>query len=100
MLFQTKDNSIASGRAFYGAGSASQGELNEAFGGTVYGYSQSHVALWTSNVSYGKPIYVDGIWGGGSNPIQTSDVFITIRVIATGTLIIPVGKGHMHNCNW
>lgn len=99
MLCQTKDNSIASGRAFYGAGSASQGELNEAFGGTVYGYSQSHVALWTSNVSYGKPIYVDGIWGGGSNPIQTSDVFITIRVIATGTLIIPVGE-NMHNYNW
>uniref|UniRef100_K1P4U8 Sushi, von Willebrand factor type A, EGF and pentraxin domain-containing protein 1 n=1 Tax=Magallana gigas TaxID=29159 RepID=K1P4U8_MAGGI len=87
---ETKDNSVAHGRAFYGAGSASQGELNEAFGGTVYGYSQSQVVLWTSDVSHGKPIYVDGIWGGGTDPLQVSDVLITIRVIATGALIIPV----------
>lgn len=73
--------------------------MNEAFGGTMYGYSQSQVVLWTSDVSYGKPIYVDGIWGGGTDPLQASDVLITIRVIATGALIIPVGKGHMHSCN-
>ncbi|XP_052710782.1 uncharacterized protein LOC128185149 [Crassostrea angulata] len=90
VIVETKDNSVAHGRAFYGAGSASQGELNEAFGGTVYGYSQSQAVLWTSDVSYGKPIYVDGIWGGGTDPLQVSDVLITIRVIATGALIIPV----------
>ncbi|XP_065928540.1 uncharacterized protein [Magallana gigas] len=90
VIVETKDNSVAHGRAFYGAGSASQGELNEAFGGTVYGYSQSQVVLWSSDVSYGKPIYVDGIWGGGTDPLQASDVLITIRVIATGALIIPV----------
>lgn len=50
-------------------------------------------------MSYGKPIYVDGIWGGGTDPLQASDVLITIRVIATGALIIPVGKGHRHSCN-
>lgn len=65
----------------------------------MYGYSQSQVVLWSSDVSYGKPIYVDGIWGGGTDPLQASDVLITIRVIATGALIIPLGKGHRHSCN-
>ncbi|XP_062616087.1 uncharacterized protein LOC134277796 [Saccostrea cucullata] len=85
---ETKDNTISSGRMFYGAGSASHGEAGESFGGTVYGYNNSHVLLWTPASSYGYPIYVGGVWGSGADPLQCSSVVVSIKVIATGNLIL------------
>ena len=87
---QTRDTSVAQGRTFYGAGSASEVEAGEPYGGTLYGYNQTHALLWTPAASYGNPIYVDGIWGDGMDPLHIVSVSITVKVIATGA--IPIRK--------
>ncbi|XP_056017004.1 sushi, von Willebrand factor type A, EGF and pentraxin domain-containing protein 1-like [Ostrea edulis] len=83
---ETKDSTVSSGTTFYGAGSASLGDTaaSDPFGGTLYGYNQSHVLLWTPDVAYGYPIYVGGVWGSGTQSIQASSVVVTVRVITTG----------------
>ncbi|XP_061195151.1 sushi, von Willebrand factor type A, EGF and pentraxin domain-containing protein 1-like [Saccostrea echinata] len=85
-LTETKDNTVPSGRMFYGAGTASQGDAGESFGGTLYGYNSSHVLLWTPALSYGYPIYVGGVWAGGTDSLQSSSVDVSVKVIATGTV--------------
>nr|XP_022290568.1 uncharacterized protein LOC111102208 [Crassostrea virginica] len=90
VLVETRDASVAQGRTFYGAGSASEVEAGEPYGGTLYGYNQTHALLWTPAASYGNPIYVDGIWGDGMDPLHIVSVSITVKVIATGAIPILV----------
>ncbi|XP_062616091.1 uncharacterized protein LOC134277801 [Saccostrea cucullata] len=78
---EVKSLSVTNGRMFYGAGSASVGNSSESLGGIVYGYTESEILLWTPTSTNSHLIYIDGVWGDGSDNLQEDSVQITIKII-------------------
>ncbi|XP_061195157.1 uncharacterized protein LOC133203382 [Saccostrea echinata] len=68
---------------FYGAGSASVGNPSESLGGIVYGYTESEILIWTPTSINSHLIYIDGVWGDGSDKLQEDRVQITVKIINT-----------------
>ncbi|XP_061195159.1 uncharacterized protein LOC133203384 [Saccostrea echinata] len=87
VIVEVKDASISDGKVFYAAGTASLGKINDPFGGVVYGYNETDVLLWTPSVTNGYLIYVDGIWGDGTETLRIYNVQISVTIISTNNSV-------------
>ncbi|XP_062616090.1 uncharacterized protein LOC134277800, partial [Saccostrea cucullata] len=89
---EIRDTTVSKGKVFYGAGSANMGNSGESYGGVVFGYTQSDVLLWTpsTSVTGGNLIYIGGLWGDGTENLQSNNVQITVKVIKAGFTECPL----------
>ncbi|XP_062610575.1 uncharacterized protein LOC134272344 [Saccostrea cucullata] len=83
VIVEVKDATISDGKVFYAAGTASLGKINDPFGGVVFGYNQTDVLLWTPSVTNGHLIYVDGIWGDGTETMEINNVRISVTIVSS-----------------
>ncbi|XP_062616084.1 uncharacterized protein LOC134277792 [Saccostrea cucullata] len=87
VIVEIKDATISDGKVFYAAGTASLGNINDPFGGVVFGYNQTDVLLWTPSVTNGHLIYVDGIWGDGTETMEINTVQISVTIVSTSNSV-------------
>ncbi|XP_056015193.1 uncharacterized protein LOC125658650 [Ostrea edulis] len=87
VFVEIKDATTTDGKVFYAAGTASLAHAGDPFGGVVYGYNQTDVLLWTPSVSNGYLVYVDGIWGDGTETLHINTVQISVTILSTNNSV-------------
>nr|XP_022308072.1 uncharacterized protein LOC111114076 [Crassostrea virginica] len=92
VVVEVRDATVARGRVFYGGGSANLGNSGDPYGGVLFAYSQSETLLWTPSASSsaGFLIYVGGLWGDGTDKIESNNVLIKTTVITAGYTECPI----------